>query len=205
MFLPVSAFWEFSWRFLSSVKSVSILRGRIITPGIKSLVVVSGEGGVRVFMDVRVFNPFPPSNAQMSLDKCFVKHEKEKKRAYEQRTHEVEHASFVPLVMSAAGGMAKEATNFYKRLASLLAEKWDQPYSNTLHWLRCSISFSLLRSAIQCIRGARSSRSHPVNLLPVDLVTAEACLQPINLNYCYTLHLIFMFAFGIISVNFTFA
>ena len=46
-------------------------------------------------------------------------------------------------------------TNFYKRLASLLADKWEQPYSTTLYWLRCSISFSLLRSAIQCIRGAR--------------------------------------------------
>ena len=40
-------------------------------------------------------------------------HEIEKKRAYEQRIHEVEHASFLSLVMSATGGMAKEVTNFY--------------------------------------------------------------------------------------------
>ena len=137
-----------------------------------------GEGRrERVFMDVRVFNPFAPSNRQSNLDKCFLKHEKEKKRAYEQRVREVEHASFVPLVMSATGGLAKEATNFYKRLASLLAEKWDQQYSSTLYWLRCSILFSLLRSAIQCIRGARSSSGHPIKLSPVDLVTAESRLQ----------------------------
>ena len=37
----------------------------------------------RVFMNVRVFNPLAPSNKQMSLNKCFLKHEKEKKRAYE--------------------------------------------------------------------------------------------------------------------------
>ena len=67
-------------------------------------------------MDVRVFNPLAPSTRQMSLDKCFLTHEKEKTRAYEQRVREVEHASFVPLVMTATGGMAKEATNFYKRL-----------------------------------------------------------------------------------------
>ena len=79
--------------------------------------------------------------------------------------------------MSATGGLAKQATNFYKRLASLLADKWMQPYSTTLYWLRCSLSFSLLRSAIQCIRGARSSRGHAVKLSPVDLVTAEA-LRP---------------------------
>ena len=65
-----------------------------------------------MFIDVRVFNPFAPSNRQMSLDKCFLKHEKEKKIAYEQRVLEVEHASFVPLVMSATGGMARKATNF---------------------------------------------------------------------------------------------
>ena len=103
-----------------------------------------------------------------------------KKRAYEQRVREIEHVSFIPIVMSATGGLAKEATNFYRRLASLLAEKWDQPYSSTLHWLRCSISFSVLRSSIRCIRGARSSRGHPIKLSPVDLVSAEASLQPLT-------------------------
>ena len=97
----------------------------------------------RVFLDVRVFNPLAPSNSQTTLDKCFWRHEQEKKRAYEQRVREIEHASFVPLVMSATGGLAKGATTFYKRLASLLVEKWDQPYSRTLYWLRCSLSFRL--------------------------------------------------------------
>ena len=60
----------------------------------------------------------------MSLNKCFLKHEKEK-RAYEQHVHEMEHASFVSLVMSTTGGVAREATNYYKILAPLIAEKWD--------------------------------------------------------------------------------
>ena len=128
----------------------------------------------RMFLDVRVFNPLAPTNRQISLDKCFSKHEKQKKRAYEQWVREVEHASFIPLVMSAMGGLVKEASNFYRRLASLLTEKWDQAYSSTLYWLRCLLSFSLLRSAIQCIRGARSSRGDPIKLSPVDLVMAEA-------------------------------
>ena len=132
----------------------------------------------RMFLDVRVFNPLAPSNRSTNLEKCFLKHEKEKKRSYEQRVCEIEHASFIPIVMSATGGLAKEATNFYRRLASLLAEKWDQQYSSTLHWLRCSISFSLLRSSIRCIRGARSSRGHPFRLSPVDLVSAEAKITP---------------------------
>ena len=44
----------------------------------------------------------------------------DKKCAYEQCVREVEHASFTPLVMSATGGLVKEATNL---LASCLAEK----------------------------------------------------------------------------------
>ena len=55
------------------------------------------------------------------------------------------------------GGMSNEATIFYKRLASLLSQKWDFPYSTTLCWLRCHLCYSLLRSSIQAIRGARSS------------------------------------------------
>ena len=53
-----------------------------------------------ILIDVRIFNPLSLSNSNISLGKCFVKHEHEKMQAYE-RVSEVEHASFVPLVMSA--------------------------------------------------------------------------------------------------------
>ena len=41
-----------------------------------------------------------------------------RKKTYEQRCREVKHSSFTPLVISATGGLAREATVFYKRLAS---------------------------------------------------------------------------------------
>ena len=72
------------------------------------------------FFDVRAFNPHAPSN---KTPRCYKKHELEKKRQCEQRVREIEHASFTPLVLSATGGMASEATVFYKRLASCLASK----------------------------------------------------------------------------------
>ena len=129
----------------------------------------------KTFFDVRVFNPHAPSNKNLSLPACYKKHEREKKRAYEQRVREVEHSSFTPLVLSATGGMGVEAENFYKRLASMLASKWDSPYSSTLCWLRCRLAFSLLRSAIQAIRGARSSQGHAMRSpSAIDLVNAEA-------------------------------
>ena len=108
----------------------------------------------------------------------------EKKRAYEQRVREIEHASFTPF-FSASGGLAKEATNFYKRLASKLAEKWDHSYSLTINWLRCTLSFSLLRSAIQCVRGAPSTRGRAVtaSFSPIDLVSAEANFRPCQIPF----------------------
>ena len=114
----------------------------------------------RAFFDVRVFNPFVTSNSQTQPANVYRQHENVKKRSYEQRIREVELSSFTPLVFAQTGGLGPAATVFYKRLASLLASKWDQPYSTTMGWLRCRISFSLLRSSIMCIRGARSSRHH---------------------------------------------
>ena len=125
-----------------------------------------GGGFEQTFLDVRVFNPYAPSNRNTTIEKCFRRHELEKKRAYFQCVKEIEHATFTPLVLPASGGLTKEATNFYKRLTSLLADKWDQPYSQTMNWLRCRISFALLRSAIQCNRGACSSCGHAI-LSPV--------------------------------------
>ncbi len=46
-----------------------------------------------------------------------------KDRAYGQRVWEVEHAAFVPIVMSATGGLSKQATHLYERLASLLGRQ----------------------------------------------------------------------------------
>ena len=102
-----------------------------------------------------------------------------KKRAYEQRVREVEHGSFTPLVFSATGGMGDAAKIFYKRLAGMIAEKSGSPYSTTLAWLRTRLSFSLLRSAIQCIRGTRSSRGSPGRgelPLCLELASVEARL-----------------------------
>ena len=127
------------------------------------------------YFDVRVFNPLAPSNRQ-PLPTCYRKHENQKKRAYEQRVREIEHGSFTPLVMSLTGGLGNAASVCYKRLASLISAKRDVSYSSTMAWIRCSLSFSLLRSSIQCIRGARSTIGQAVRLPfpPLDLVSAEA-------------------------------
>ena len=88
---------------------------------------------------------------------------------------EVEHTSFTPIVMSATGGFAPEATTFYRRLASLLASGRGDDYSVVMGWLHCSLSFSLLRSAIACVHSARSSIGYfHCAPLPLDLVRVES-------------------------------
>ena len=83
-----------------------------------------------------------------------------KKREYGNRVREVEYASFTPLVFATSGGMGKEATMFFKRLADTLSTKNNDHYSTTLAWIRCKLSFSLIRSAVTCIRGSRSAQHH---------------------------------------------
>ena len=78
----------------------------------------------RAFFDVRVFNPYAPSNRHSTLAATYRRHETLKKRHYEQRVREVEHASFTPLVFSSTSGLGPAATTFYKRLASMLSDKW---------------------------------------------------------------------------------
>ena len=91
-----------------------------------------------------------------------------KKRKYEERIREIEHGSFSPLVFTTAGGMGATATVVYKRLASLIAEKHDELYGQTLHWMRCRLGFSLLRSSIMCLRGSRSHVNHPYSFTKSD-------------------------------------
>ena len=150
-----------------------------VKDGARLDVAASGFWGSRhqkVFLDVKVFNPNASSYRNSSLPSLYRRLEKEKQRKYEQRIRDVEMGCFTPLVFSTFGGMSTICNIFYKRLASLLAEKKDVSYGMMMSWLRCRISFSLLRSAIDCLRGARSSRGQPANLRALDLALSEGQL-----------------------------
>ena len=127
--------------------------------------------------DVLVFNPFAQSHLSTPLAQCYQKQEMEKKRNYEERVREVEHGSFSPLVFTTAGGMGATATVVYKRLASCIAEKHNKPYGKTLHWLRCRLNFSLLRSSIMCLRGSCSACHYLDSPLSGDAATDLACTE----------------------------
>ena len=134
------------------------------------------NGAQDAFFDVRVFHPNASSYRSMSLQAAFRRHEQAKKREYGERVREVEHGVFTPLVLSTTGGLGSEATTFYKRLADLISSKQQKHYSNVMCWLRCRLSFAILRSAIMCIRGSRSSYHRPRCEIDITLATAEGLL-----------------------------
>ena len=109
----------------------------------------------RAFFDIRVLHPGAPTNATRSLPQMYSQHEQEKKRKYNDRVIEVERGTFTPLVFSTTGGMGKEASIFLKRLATLLAPKTNQTYSNTIGYLRRRLRFDLLRTTLIALRGHR--------------------------------------------------
>ena len=128
----------------------------------------------KTFFDVRVFNPHAPSNKNQMPSTCYRKHEKENRGYARWSTRLLLH-----LFSRATGGMGREATCFYKCLASMLTQKWDHPYCTTLWRLRCRLTFSLIRSSIQALRGARSSRgqaAHPP--AAIDLAITESYITP---------------------------
>ena len=125
------------------------------------------------FLDVRVFHPNAPCYRSKDTATIHKQHEAAKKREYNQRVQNVKHGVFTPLVFSTTGSMGKEGTTFYKRLADMLSRKQEKPYSIVMGWIRCRLSFAIIRSAIMCIRGTRSAFAKPIYEGNLTLAAAE--------------------------------
>ena len=159
------------------------LDGEIITPtsancsdNARADIHTRGFWGRRqgALFDVRVFHPNAPSYRQTRVASLFRRHELEKKREYGDRIRNVDCESFTPLVFSTFGGLGKEATIFYNHLADLLSQKHNTSYNQTLSWMRCALSFSLLRSAVLAIRGSRKCQSTVLPAVSTELRLVES-------------------------------
>ena len=73
---------------------------------------------------------------------------------YQQQIFDFEKSNFVSLVFSCIGERPT-ATLTIKQLASKVAEKKVESYSDAITYIRERISFALLCSAIRCHRGCR--------------------------------------------------
>ena len=108
------------------------------------------------YFDVRVTNTDSASQRNNTVTSILRKHEMEKKRAYNARVMAVEHATFTPLVYTIKGVMGKECSVYHKALAEKLATKSGDMYSEVTRLIRVKLSFIILKSALQCIRGSRT-------------------------------------------------
>ena len=131
----------------------------------------------RTFLDIRIMHPNAPSYADKDIKQLYSTHEREKKRAYNERVLQIEKGSFTPIVMSTFGGMGEEAIKFHKRLATLIAEKRHESYPEVLNYIRTRLRFSLLKSVLIAIRGIRGKqtveRTTPISSLSFNLLPTQ--------------------------------
>ena len=112
----------------------------------------------QAFFDVKVVSPFARSYAHLKPAQLFKMAEKAKIREYRERIREVEHGDFNPLVFTCTGGMAPQCHLVMKRLAEQLSKKQNIQQSIVSGWLRCRLSFALLRTTLLCVRATRRKR-----------------------------------------------
>lgn len=132
----------------------------------------------RAFFDVTVFSTYARSNQphknSLTLKPIFEREEKRKYREYKERILQVEHADFTPLVFASTGGMGFQARIVIKRIALLIAEKRNHSFSMVIAWLRCRLSFALLRTSLLCLRGSRPRSKMVMENVAIDLAVGEA-------------------------------
>ena len=161
------------------------LTGEVLTPSSnkedEARLDISARGfwtkGEMAFFDVRVFNPFAKTHLNRKLDSVFITNETMKKRSYNQRVIQVEHASFTPLVLSAFGGFSRETNHFFSILADKLARKRNIQTGLVARYIRTKISFDLVRGQVMCIRGCRSIKRTEINVAEIELVQNAADIK----------------------------
>ena len=123
---------------------------------------------------MRIFHPNASSYRSMNLQEAFRHHEQAKKREYGERVR----LSMVfppppPRTVHNWEPRSRIHHCVYKRLADLISTKQQKQYSDVLGWLRCRLSFAILRSAIMCVRGSRSSLHRPRREVNIALASAK--------------------------------
>ena len=83
------------------------------------------------------------------------------------------------LVFTSLGSMADECKTYHSRLAELIANKKGEEYATTIAWIRAKVSFSILRSALLCLRGSRTVRRPNLNMKDIDF-DIETSVAAIN-------------------------
>ena len=127
------------------------------------------------FFDGNMFSPFAKSHKGTRLETLFKNMEEKKKDKYNDRVIKVEHGTFTPIVLSAYGGFMRESSSFLSKLVEKIAEKQDTERSVVANYIRSKVSYELVRSQVECIRGSRSLRKRmQVDVKEMEVVNSVA-------------------------------
>ena len=128
--------------------------------------------GQNAFFDVRITNTISEFQRHLTSEKIFTKHEREKKRHYNNRIMNVEHGTFTPLVFSLNGGIAKECLKIHKFVAEKIANKSGCRYEKFLSIIKCKLSFLILCASLMYEGGSCSFTTHSGSHAVDDFETA---------------------------------
>ena len=82
-------------------------------------------------------------------------------------------------MITTAGRMGRECLRYHDRLAELISIKKGKQYVKTMSWNRSKISFTLLRSALICLRGSRAKRRaqyHDIKNTDIEIQNVEGAI-----------------------------
>ena len=127
---------------------------------------------------VRVCHPNAESYRDLEPQQVYRLHQNEKKRQYSSRVLDIEHGTFTPLIFTTTGGMGNECLSYHSRLAELISIKKGEEYAKTISWIRARTSFALLRSALICLRGTRSTvrKSWDFRNIDIEIENTEGAI-----------------------------
>ena len=72
---------------------------------------------------------------------------------------------FTPLVYSVDGIAGREAKNAERRIATMLSDKWQRPYSEMVQYVRVPMAIAVVRANSLLIRGSRVWQRPPRPLI----------------------------------------
>ena len=106
--------------------------------------------------DIRVIDTDAQSYVNRSPMEVLRVAEREKKMKKYSIACEERRGTFTSFCCSIDGLLGHEAEAFLRRLGDCLAVKWERSYSEVMGWIRARLVFTVLRSSIMCLRGART-------------------------------------------------
>ncbi len=117
------------------------------------------QRGRSTIFDIRITDTDSKSYGNTASDRLLERFAHQKRDKYEEACLE-RRKDFTPLCYSVDGMACKAARAAERRLAALLATKWDRQYSEMVNFIRTRMSLAVVRSNTMLLRSERAHSWH---------------------------------------------